>query len=156
MSEWGPAGGLPVLFCTGAGMSRLGFGSEHVTELGIRLICIDRPGLGLSDPHPAKTLTSWADDIRQVVSLSELRGPVTVGFSQGAPFAFALAAHGLVGKVAIVSGQDELAHQSNGFPIASGRRENGQNIRSDSAEFEKQFSSFVTADGLWKLIIGVS
>jgi hypothetical protein len=46
MSEWGPVGDVPVRLCTGAGMSSwLGFGSEHVEELGIRLICIDRPGL---------------------------------------------------------------------------------------------------------------
>ena len=29
-------------------------------------VAIDRPGLGLSDPHHEKTLTSWADDTRQL------------------------------------------------------------------------------------------
>lgn len=58
-SEWGSPGGLPVLFCTGAALSSwLGFGADALPELGLRLIAIDRPGLGRSDPHPDKTLSS--------------------------------------------------------------------------------------------------
>jgi hypothetical protein len=36
--------GLPVLFCTAAAMSgTLGFGADDVTDLGLRLIAVDRP-----------------------------------------------------------------------------------------------------------------
>ena len=84
--------------------SWLGFGSEHLEGLGIRTISIDGPGLGSSDPHPRKTLATWVEDIWQLISLCDLRDVAAVGFSQGAPFAFALAAHGLVRAVAIVSG----------------------------------------------------
>ncbi|WP_315790060.1 hypothetical protein [Fischerella sp. JS2] len=57
--EWGPVDGLPVLFCTGAGMSGwLGFGASDLPRLGLKLIAIDRPGLGLSEVHPHKTLSS--------------------------------------------------------------------------------------------------
>ena len=62
-AEWGPLAGTPVLFCTGAAMSGwLGFGCHHLAELNLRLLAIDRPGLGSSDPHPDKTLESWAAD----------------------------------------------------------------------------------------------
>lgn len=109
-SEWGPASGAPVLFCPGAGMSSfLGFGSDIVTSLGVRLIGLDRPGLGASDPDPQRTLTSFADDVRELVRVRELDAPRMVAFSQGAPFALACAASGSVTGVAIVSGSDELA-----------------------------------------------
>lgn len=109
--EWGPANGAPVLFLPGAGMSgRLGFALEHLDELNIRLIGIDRPGLGASDPDPDKTLQSVADDIGAFV-VAKLTGPVRViGYSQGAPFTLALAARGQVSALALVAGQDDFAH----------------------------------------------
>ena len=64
-SEWGSIDSNPVLLCTGAGMSSwLGFGANALSHLGLKLIAVDRPGLGLSDPHPNKTLSSWVDDFR--------------------------------------------------------------------------------------------
>jgi pimeloyl-ACP methyl ester carboxylesterase len=110
-SEWGPVDGLPVLFCTGAGLSgTLGFGTGDLDPLGLRLLAIDRPGLGASDPHPAKTLRSWTEDVRRLAGTEQLRSPVAVGFSQGAPFALALGGAGVAEAVAVVSGQDQLAH----------------------------------------------
>src|SRR3712207_1502001 len=87
--EWGPADGLPVLFCTGAGMSGwLGFGTSQLSELGLKLIAIDRPGLGLSDPHPNKTLDSWVDDTRELIQTQGVHPVLADGFSQEAPSAF--------------------------------------------------------------------
>lgn len=110
--EWGPVGGAPVLFLPGAGMSgRLGFALEHLDHLNVRLIGIDRPGLGGSDPDPAKTLESVAIDIGCFVT-AELAAPVrAVGYSQGAPFTLALAAAGHVDAAALVAGQDDFAHK---------------------------------------------
>ena len=46
-SEWGPPGGTPVLLCPGAATSRrLGFGGEVLDDLDVRLVSVDRPGLG--------------------------------------------------------------------------------------------------------------
>jgi pimeloyl-ACP methyl ester carboxylesterase len=99
-----------VLFCPGAGTSSaLGFGAECLDALGVRLIALDRPGLGGSDPDPTRTLASWAEDVRALIAERSLLGPRIVGFSQGAPFALACAAAGLVARAAIVSGGDELA-----------------------------------------------
>lgn len=110
-SEWGPIHGRPVLFCTGAGMSgSLGFAGASLVDLGARLISIDRPGLGRSDEDPRGTLLSWADDVAELVRQRELRDAVTVGFSQGAPFALQLASAGLVRAVAVVEGQDDFNH----------------------------------------------
>lgn len=105
-SEWGPADGTPVLFSPGAATSgSLGFATDAVDRLGVRLIAIDRPGLGRSDPMPARTLLDTAADLRALA----LDRPAMIGFSQGAPLALACAATGVASAVAIVSGTDELA-----------------------------------------------
>ena len=52
-AEWGREDGAPVVLCPGAATSRwLGFGADAVEALGVRLVSIDRPGLGASDPAP--------------------------------------------------------------------------------------------------------
>ncbi|BCL37682.1 alpha/beta fold hydrolase [Nostoc sp. MS1] len=156
-SEWGPVDGVPVLFCTGAGMSGwLGFGASYLSELGLKLIAIDRPGLGLSTPHPQKTLSSWADDIQEFIQAHHLDNVLAVGFSQGAPFAFTLAGCGLVKAIAIVSGQDELSHPSLKPLLHPDVARIVTAIQQDPVEFERQFAQIATADGLWQLIISMS
>ena len=109
-SEWGPEEGTPVLFSPGAGLSsRLGFAASALDRLGVRLIALDRPGLGGSDAAPQRTLLDGAADVRALATALALEGPAIVGFSQGAPLALACAADGVVSAVAVVSGTDELA-----------------------------------------------
>lgn len=156
-SEWGPVEGMPVLFCTGAGMSGcLGFGAGTLSSLGLRLIAIDRPGLGQSDPHPSKTLSSWIEDIRELIQTQNLHDVLAVGFSQGAPFAFALAGAGLVRALAIVSGQDELTHPKVRALLHPDVEAMMVAVESDPAEFERHFAEIATPEGLWQLIMGMS
>jgi pimeloyl-ACP methyl ester carboxylesterase len=156
-SEWGPVDGLPVLFCTGAGMSGwLGFGASDLPSLGLKLIAIDRPGLGLSDAHPNKTLSSWVDDTREFIQINDLHDVLAVGFSQGAPFAFALAGRNLVKAIAIVSGQDELAHPRVRPLLHPDVERMIAAVQQDAVRFEQHFSQMVTQEGLWQLIIGMS
>jgi len=76
-SEWAPVDGIAVLFCTGAAMSgELGFGEDALDSLALRLIAIDRPGLGRSDAHPNKTLWSWVDDAKQLITAEGLHNTV--------------------------------------------------------------------------------
>jgi pimeloyl-ACP methyl ester carboxylesterase len=156
-SEWGPVDGVPVLFCTGAGMSGwLGFGAGTLSSLGLRLIAIARPGLGLSDPHPGKTLSSWVEDIRGLIQTQNLHNVLAVGFSQGAPFAFALAGAGLVRALAIVSGQDELTHPKVRALLHPDVEAMIVAVESDPTEFERYFVEIATPKGLWQLIMGMS
>jgi pimeloyl-ACP methyl ester carboxylesterase len=109
-SEWGPADGAPVLFSPGAATTgSLGFATAALERLGARLIGVDRPGLGRSDPSPDRTLLDGAADLRALATALSLERPAIVGFSQGAPLALACAAIGAVSAVAFVSGTDELA-----------------------------------------------
>ncbi|QWF22383.1 alpha/beta hydrolase [Nocardioides sp. LMS-CY] len=109
-AEWGPPGGPPVLLCPGAATSRLlGMDAQAVDAAGVLLVSFDRPGLGGSTHDPGRTLTSWAADVAHVVAQERWPRPVGIGFSQGGPFALALAAAGTVSAVALVSAQDELS-----------------------------------------------
>lgn len=109
-AEWGPVDGVPVLLCPGAATSRwLGFGAEAVRKLGVRLVSVDRPGLGVSTPMPGRTFADFAADVRRLGAALGFERPVVIGFSQGAPFALACAAEGVASAVAVVSGADEVA-----------------------------------------------
>lgn len=154
-SQWGPEDGHPVIFCTGAGMSgSLGLGADHLPELGLRLLAIDRPGLGRSNPHPTKTLTTWTDDVRWLVEHRGLGQIATVGFSQGAPFAFALAGSGVAHAGAIAAGQDDmlsirhLLHPDVVAMVDAAAR--------NPARFERDIADTASAEWLWRTINGMS
>ncbi|MEU5095895.1 alpha/beta hydrolase [Streptomyces sp. NPDC020996] len=156
-AEWGPADGAPVLLCPGAATSRwLAFGGGVVDAEGVRLVSVDRPGLGASDPAPGRTLTDWATDIRHLVQERALHAPSVVGFSQGAPFALALAAHGLVSAVAVVSGSDELAHPRFAQSLNPQVRGLVDAVAADPAAAEASFADFGSAEALWDLIVMTS
>lgn len=150
-SRWGPQDGYPVIFCTGAGMSgSLGFGADHLSELGLRLLAIDRPGLGRSTPHPTKTLTTWTDDVRWLVKHRELGPVATVGFSQGAPFAFALAGSGAAHAVAIAAGQDDMLSVRHLLPPDVVAMVDAAVY--DPARFERDIAETASAQWLWRTI----
>ncbi|WP_211194169.1 alpha/beta fold hydrolase [Pyxidicoccus fallax] len=156
-AQWGPEEGTPVLYFSGAAMGRsLGFGADVLEKLGVRLISVDRPGLGTSSPSPTRTLNDHAEDIRNLASALALRDFGVVGFSMGAPFALACAAAGLPKAVAVVSGQDDLNHPALAgllHPDVAGML---RAIAQDPAGFEASFAGMANADLLWKLITGTS
>jgi pimeloyl-ACP methyl ester carboxylesterase len=156
-AEWGPETGMPVLLCSGAATSRwLGFGADVMDRLGVRLVTIDRPGLGASDPAPGRTLNDWAQDIRHLAALRELDGPAIVGFSQGAPFALACAAAGSVTGVAVVSGTDELANPGLRILLTPEVRRIVEDVAADPSGAEAFLRGFGNADALWDLILAMS
>jgi pimeloyl-ACP methyl ester carboxylesterase len=110
-AAYGPPDGTPVVFLPGAGCGRLmTFGEERLQDRHIRLISVDRPGLGLSDPDPDKSFTSTAADVARLID--ELVGhPVpVVANSQGAPFGLAVGATGAVTGLVLASPIDDMAH----------------------------------------------
>jgi pimeloyl-ACP methyl ester carboxylesterase len=64
-ADWGDPGGRPLFFFHGWPGSRLEgrLGEESARAKGIRLIALDRPGMGLSDYQPRRTLVDWPDDV---------------------------------------------------------------------------------------------
>ena len=87
-AEWGSPHGAPLLVIIG-GSSRL---VHPPVELpGLRLITVDRPGLGLSDFHPGRCLVDFPQDLTQLQDALGLGRLAVVGISQGGPLALACA-----------------------------------------------------------------
>lgn len=84
-AEYGTRTGTPTFFFHGAPGSRYdGFGySEPAARLGVRLICPDRPGHGLSTAYPGRSLSSYARDISELAAHLGLRRYHVFGQSGG-------------------------------------------------------------------------
>ena len=63
----------------------------QAAELGVRIIAIDRPGIGLSTPHPMRTALDHALDIRKVAKQLGVREYSVMGVSGGGQYALACA-----------------------------------------------------------------
>lgn len=80
--EWGEPTGSPVLLMHGGPGSRLLCPDEDATVgAGVRLLTVDRPGYGGSDPRPDPTLLGWADDVQALAGQIGLERLAVVGFS---------------------------------------------------------------------------
>lgn len=152
-AEWGPLDGVPILLCPGAATSRwLGFGAGVVEALGVRLVSVDRPGLGASTPAPGRTFSDFAGDIRQLCVLQGLGHPAVVGNSQGAPFALACAGEGVASVLAVVSGADEVAAPEFASALTEELRGLVERTVCDPVGAEEFFAGF-TADGMWGMVM---
>jgi pimeloyl-ACP methyl ester carboxylesterase len=58
---------------------------------GVRLLALDRPGAGDSDPHPGATLTSLGDDLAALLDHLAVPHAILLGWSAGALFALGAA-----------------------------------------------------------------
>lgn len=155
-AEWGPPDGVPVLLSPGAATSRwLGFGADVVDALGVRLVSVDRPGLGVSTPAPGRTFADFADDVRQLAELRGLGRPSMVGNSQGAPFALACAAAGVVSASAVVSGADEVAAPEFATALPPDLRHLVDETARDPSGAEEYFAT-LNADVMWNMVMGGS
>lgn len=83
----------------------------------IRLIGIDRPGIGSSTPHQYETISAFADDLRTVADTLGIDKMAVIGLSGGGPYTLACAAEmpervicaGVLGGVAPASGPDAIS-----------------------------------------------
>jgi pimeloyl-ACP methyl ester carboxylesterase len=92
-AEWGDPGGRPLLYFHGWPGSRVEgrLGDEAARAKGIRLIALDRPGMGLSDYQPRRRLVDWPDDVLEVAAALGLDRFAVLGISGGGPYAAACA-----------------------------------------------------------------
>jgi pimeloyl-ACP methyl ester carboxylesterase len=114
-AEWGD--GAPVFGFHGTSLSRLAhLGEEAPRAAGVRLILVDRPGYGLSDEQPERTLLDWPRDIAELADGLGIDRFAVFGMSGGGPHAAACAfalgdrvsALGLVSSPAPVWDRPEL------------------------------------------------
>lgn len=154
-AEWGPVDGVPVLFCPGAATSRrLGFGSDVVHEFGVRLIALDRPGIGVSNTAPRRTFADFAADVGQFVAVRGLPPPTVVGHSQGAPFAISCVAAGLASRLVLVSAADEVAAPMHADRLPDELAHFVELVRRDPCAALRRFHEF-DAERLWELVLSM-
>jgi pimeloyl-ACP methyl ester carboxylesterase len=92
-TEWGDPRGSPVVFLHPCPGSRLFCPDEQTTAgHGVRLITVDRPGYGGSDPVSDPTLAGFATDLERLMDHLWLGQFPVVGWSGGGPYAAACAA----------------------------------------------------------------
>lgn len=152
----GRPGRHPGTASPGAATSRsLGFGFAELDRLGVRLISVDRPGLGASGPDPGRGFDSFAEDLRRLTEHLGLGRPPLVGNAQGAPFALAAASAGVVSGLAVVSGADEVAAPELADALPVELRGLVDTVAADRAAAEAVFAGF-DAGRMWRLVMSVS
>lgn len=154
-TAWGDERGRPLLFVHGAALTGM-LGPPADALAGVRWISVDRAGLGRSDPDPAKSFASVADDTAAVLAALGIERPSAIAFSQGAPFAVELAGRGALSALAIVSGQDDLTHPATFDRLHPDVAHLVGSAVADAVELEEQLTGFADAAGLWTLIVGGS
>ena len=92
-AEFGDLKGTPILYFHGYVSSRLEakLFAEKAMNHGVRIISVDRPGLGLSDFQSDRNLLDWPDDIIELADHLGLDKFIVEGFSGGGPYAVACA-----------------------------------------------------------------
>jgi len=94
-AEWGATSADMVVFDLHGGPGcRLSVSGDLdvIAKSGVRWITVDRPGLGLSWPHPGRSVADFASDLEQLAGHLGVRRFRVVGWSMGGPYAAAVAA----------------------------------------------------------------
>jgi pimeloyl-ACP methyl ester carboxylesterase len=119
IAEYGPPDGRAVIWFHGTPGARRQIPEEArvIADLeGVRLIGIDRPGVGLSTAHLFDALVDLVPDVEIVADRLGLDRFATVGLSGGGPYALAMAhelpdrvpAVGILGGVVPTHGPDAM------------------------------------------------
>ncbi|NJC96002.1 MAG: alpha/beta hydrolase [Anaerolineales bacterium] len=109
-NEYGASNGTPLFYFHGSPGSRteaaLYAGEELLQSLDVRLIAMDRPGMGLSDFQPNRRLLGFPDDVLALADHLNIERFSTLSYSLGGPYGFAcaFAIPQRLHKVGIVSG----------------------------------------------------
>ena len=92
-AEYGDPQAKPVFHFHDSSSSRLEHPADEdmLSDIGVRLITIDRPGHGLSDFQPKRRLLDWPDDVTVLAYHLEINKFAVSGWSFGGPYAMACA-----------------------------------------------------------------
>lgn len=152
--EYGPADGSPLIFLPGAGCGRLmRFGDDALLAAhGVRLVSVDRPGLGSSSADADKSLGSVASDLAHLIAVVSAEPVVVIANSQGAPFGLALARHEQVRSLVLASPIDDLGHPPTTALLGTPHRAFVRDVADDPAAAETNLQEF-GADDLYRMVM---
>jgi len=95
VAECGDPAGLPVFYCHGLLSSRLEIAAAPIVaaaeRVGVRLIAMDRPGIGESSTKLHRTILDWTLDLADLAGGLGHERFAVLGVSGGAPYAIAAA-----------------------------------------------------------------
>jgi pimeloyl-ACP methyl ester carboxylesterase len=93
--EAGDPGGALVLHNHGGPSSRLeaALFDAAAKAHGLRVVGVDRPGFGGSDPQPGRSFQSWAEDLLRLADALGAQRFAVTGWSEGGPWALTAAAY---------------------------------------------------------------
>lgn len=159
-SEVGDPNGATVFVCMGMGLTRYvtAFYDELATTLRLRLITVDRPGVGGSEPYPPHDRSgplSWPEDILAICQHAGISKFSLLAHSAGAIYALATALtlpHLVQGKVHLLapwipqSQLEAISHPTATAPPAGALPRSQRILRVLPTSFLKAAnSSFMTA-----------
>lgn len=115
--EFGSEDGFPVLYFHGTPGSSVegGVFEDAALAKSVRIIAVDRPGMGESDFLDDRKVIDWPGDVRQIVDHLGLREFSLVGWSGGGPYALVCGPRlqGRVFHIGLVAPQTERAVLNN-------------------------------------------
>lgn len=94
IAEFGQPDGMPVLWFHGTPGARRQvpfIAREYALQNGLRVIGIERPGIGLSTPHLYPNVAAWGTDMEEFADRLSLERFGLVGLSGGGPYVLATA-----------------------------------------------------------------
>ncbi len=119
-AEFGAPQGRAVFWLHGTPGARRQIPTEarvYADHHNVRLIGVDRPGIGSSTPYQYEAISAFADDLRAIADTLGIDKMAVVGLSGGGPYALACAAGladrvvaaGVLGGVAPTHGPDAIS-----------------------------------------------
>ena len=94
IAEFGCHDGQPVLWFHGTPGARRQVpfvAREHALQHGLRILGIERPGIGLSTPHLYSNVAAWGQDMEELADRLALDRLGLIGLSGGGPYVLATA-----------------------------------------------------------------
>lgn len=88
-SEFGDPNGVPIISCHGGLVCRLDIehASECAKKMCVRIISIDRPGIGFSDFQPNREQLDWPNDVKELCDYLKIQHFSVLGWSLGGQYA---------------------------------------------------------------------
>lgn len=128
-AEFGPPDGRPIVWLHGTPGARRQIPAEArvlAEAHGLRIVGVDRPGIGSSTPHLYDSIAEFVPDLARLTDSLGIDRYLVIGLSGGGPYALAAAhaqpdrvvAAGVLGGVAPTVGDDAIG----GGLVALGRR----------------------------------